>query len=182
MTQRNAATLINTLRQRLRIQLDQQEKLRWNAPAYLQLEIDDARAQIAALKARIRAERGTISDEAIDFPPGGLPPTPASEEAAMAQADAPTIAAQAAEIAELRRQLAAVDARAAIASAAYDRQQSSQRELEALYQATNERASALEQQLVAAQGRARAWRVAAWRARQAQAHARAAHYGLLLGE
>ena len=28
----------------------------------------------------------------------------------------------------------------------------------------------------------RAWRVAAWRARQAQARARAAHHGLLLGE
>ena len=43
-------------------------------------------------------------------------------------------------IAQLRAQLAQAEQRAQIASAAYDQQQSSYRELEALYQAATERA------------------------------------------
>ncbi|MFN8504424.1 hypothetical protein [Kouleothrix sp.] len=96
------------------------------------------------------------------------PPTPASEEAAQAAADGPTIAAQAAEIAELRRQLAAAaneadywrSENAAIREAAARAMTDALEmlrphvEWEAKLALAVERASALEQQLVAAQGRA----------------------------
>lgn len=78
-------TLLNTLRQRLRIQLDQQGKMGVYAPAYLQLEIDDARAQIAKIKAYLRRygyivennlEDGDEPAAAVEVPMSSIPGTP----------------------------------------------------------------------------------------------------------
>ncbi len=55
-----------------------------------------------------------------------------------------------AAIAQLRTQLAQAEQRAQIASTAYDQQQSSYRELEALYQAAVERALAAEARIARA--------------------------------
>lgn len=60
--------ILRILRQRLAIQVEQQRQLGRNAPAYLQLEIDDARQQIALIKVQMRDARQVVRHEAIDFP------------------------------------------------------------------------------------------------------------------
>lgn len=55
-------TLLDTYRKRLRIQLDQLGKLGAFAPPYMQLEIDDARAQIKKIKTYLRDNNVAVSD------------------------------------------------------------------------------------------------------------------------
>ena len=90
-TLKGQLTLLNTLRQRLRIQLDQQGKMGVYAPAYLQLEIDDARAQIAKIKAYLRRygyivennfEDGDEPAAAVEAPMSSIPGTPPAAEPA----------------------------------------------------------------------------------------------------
>lgn len=61
-------TLITTLRRRLAIQVKQVERFFRDSPApsYILLEIEDARREIATLKAQAQRRGETIADDPLD--------------------------------------------------------------------------------------------------------------------
>lgn len=62
------STLITTLRRRLTIQVAQVERFFRDSPApsYILLEIEDARREIATLKAQAQHRGETIADDPLD--------------------------------------------------------------------------------------------------------------------
>ncbi len=62
-------TLVETLRRRLRISLDQANALGKSVPPHIVMEIEDARKQISKLKLVASRMGVHIPDQAIDSPP-----------------------------------------------------------------------------------------------------------------
>lgn len=58
--------ILNTLRRRLTIQVGQQRKLGWYAPAYLAIEIADQREQIAKIKRYLDSHQVAYDPDPID--------------------------------------------------------------------------------------------------------------------
>ena len=63
---RGQLNLLDTLRKRLRIQLDQKQKMGTYAPPFVQMEIDDAQAQIKKIKAYLMRNGVMVDDLAED--------------------------------------------------------------------------------------------------------------------